>query len=197
MKRVEEASGSGQESPDGGPPLTLRGINLADFAGPSTREVDRRPDQEREVFLGTCGPNLLVEFERFSGQVSAHVEQYQVKNIGLPQKACGPEARGILDLDAVTPQDGSARLARRFIGVDEENGLARKNRLATKWRWSIHTPPHKGKRNWADCPPAGCGSQQKYKGPSGLGCFYRMVAALSKSETANTMVAFLEPLVHV
>ena len=39
--------------------------------------------------------------------------------------------------------------------------------------------------------------RRNIKGPSGLGCFYRMVAALSKSETANTMVAFLEPLVHV
>src|SRR6266576_2059097 len=111
--REKAASGSGQESPDGRLPLSLRGINLAEFTGPCSREVDRWPDQKREVFFRTRVSNLLVEFECFSGQVSAHVEQYQVINIGLPQKACCPEALGLMDLDAVTPQDGGARLARR------------------------------------------------------------------------------------
>ncbi len=67
-------SGSRQESTDGRAPLSLRVINLGDFTRPCSREVDRRPDKKREVFLRTCGPNLLVEFECFSGQVSAHFE---------------------------------------------------------------------------------------------------------------------------
>jgi hypothetical protein len=58
------------------------------------------------VFIRTCGPNLLVEFECLPGQVSAHVEQYQVIHIGLPQEACCLEALRLLDLDSVTPQDG-------------------------------------------------------------------------------------------
>ena len=115
-------SGSGQESPDGCPPLSLRGIDLGDFTRPCSREVDRRPDKEGEVFIRTCAPNLLVEFECFSGQVSPHIEQYQVIHIGLPKKACCLKALGLMDLDAVAPQDRSARLARRLLTVDEENG---------------------------------------------------------------------------
>jgi hypothetical protein len=86
-----------------------------------------------------------------------------------------------------------------LVTIDEQNFLISKNWLATKWWRAIHTPPPKGKRNWADCPPAGCGSQGtwKYKRSQRPRCFYRMGAALSKSETANTKVAFLEPLVLV
>jgi hypothetical protein len=66
---------------------------------------DRRADEEGEVVIRACGPNLLIEFEGFSGQMSVYVEQYQVIQIGLPQKACCSEALGLLDLDAVTPQN--------------------------------------------------------------------------------------------
>jgi hypothetical protein len=69
-----ECSGSSQESPDSRLPLSLRGIVHGDFARPCSREIDRRPDKKGEAFLRTYGPNLFVEFERFSGQVSAHVE---------------------------------------------------------------------------------------------------------------------------
>ena len=87
-------SGSGQESVNSRPPLSLRGINLGDFAKPRSREVDRRADRERETLSGTRDSNLLVEFECFSGQVSPHVEQYQVIHIGLPEEACCLEALG-------------------------------------------------------------------------------------------------------
>lgn len=101
------------------------------------------------MFIRTCAPNLLVEFECFSGRVPPHIEQYQVIHIGLPQKACCLKALGLMDLDAVGPQDSSARLARRLVTVDEENGLALKNWLATKWWWTIHTTLPKRERNWA------------------------------------------------
>jgi hypothetical protein len=156
-----EALGSGQESANGRPPLSLRGINLRDFAGPSSREIDRWPDKEGEVFLRACGRNLLVELECFSGQVSAHVEQYQVIHIGLPEKSRPGEILGRVYLDAMTLQNPDPHVACRLVTIDEENRLALEDRLATKWWWAIHTPPLKGERNWADCPPAGCGSQEK------------------------------------
>ena len=139
--REKAASGSGQESPDGRSPMSLRGITSATSPGQVRERLDRRPDGEREVFFRTRVSNLLVEFECFSGQVSAHVEQYQVIHIGLPQKSRCLKTVGLMDLDAMSPQDRRARLARRPTTVDEENGLARKNRLATKRWWAIHTPP--------------------------------------------------------
>jgi hypothetical protein len=199
QRREKATSGGGQESPDGRSPLPLRAINLGDFTRPGSREVDGWPDKESEVFLRTCGPDLLVEFECFSGQVSAHIEQYQVIHIGLPQKARSAEILGRMYLDAMTLQNPDPHVACRLVTIDEQNFLISKNWLATKWWRAIHTPPPKGKRNWADCPPAGCGSQGtwKYKRSQRPRCFYRMGAALSKSETANTKVAFLEPLVLV
>jgi len=145
--REKAASGSGQESPDGRLPLSLRGINLGNFTGPCSREVDRWPDQKREVFFRTRVSNLLVEFEGFSGQVSAHVEQYQVINIGLPKKSRPGEILGCVYLDAMTLQNPDPHVAGRLVTVDEQNFLVSKNWLATKWWWAIHTPPPKGKRN--------------------------------------------------
>jgi len=80
----ENASRSGQESPDGGSPLSLRSIDHGHLTGPCSREIDRWSDKESEVLFRTRASNLLVEFERFSGQVSPHVEQYQVIHMGLP-----------------------------------------------------------------------------------------------------------------
>jgi hypothetical protein len=71
--------------------------------------------------------------------MSAHIEQYQVIQLGLPQKSRCLEALRLMYLDAVTAQDGSAHLARTLIAVDEENRLALKNWSATKWWWAIHT----------------------------------------------------------
>ena len=66
--REKAASGSGQESPDGRSPMSLRGITSATSPGQVRERLDRRPDGEREVFLGAGFPNLLVEFECFSGK---------------------------------------------------------------------------------------------------------------------------------
>ena len=93
------------------------------------------------MFFRTCGPNLLVEFECFSGQVSAHVEQYQVIHIGLPEKSRPGEILGRVYLDAMTLQNPDPHVARRLVTIYEENRLALKNWLATKWRRAIHTPP--------------------------------------------------------
>jgi len=113
------------------------------------------------VLIRTRASNLLVEFECFSRQVSAHVEQYQVIHIGLPEKSRAGEILGRVHLDAMTLQNPNPHIAGRLVAVDEENFLVSKNWLATKWRRGIHTPPPKGKRNWADCPPARGESQEE------------------------------------
>ena len=97
----ENASGSGQESLDGRPALSLRGINLCDFAEPYSGEIHGRPDQERETLLGSGFLNLLVEFACFSGQVSSHVQQYQIIHIGLPEKSRTGEILGRVYLDTM------------------------------------------------------------------------------------------------
>jgi hypothetical protein len=139
----------------------LRGIDLGDFAGPYSGEIHWWPDQERETLLGSGFLNLLVEFECFSGQVSSHVEQYQIIHIGLPEKSRSGEILGRVYLDAMTLQNPDPHVACRLLTVDKENGLALKNWLATKWWWAIHTPPPRGERNWADCPPAAGESQEE------------------------------------
>ena len=143
----KNVSGGGQESPDGRAPLPLRGTNVDDFTRPGSREVDGWPDEKREMLPRTRFSNLFAKVECLSRQLSAHVEQYQVIHIGSPEKACCPEARGCAYLDAMTLQNSDAHVARSLIRVDEQNFLALKNRLATKWWWAIHTPPPKGNRN--------------------------------------------------
>ena len=51
-----------------------------------------------------------------------------------------------MHLDAVFPQEGSARLARPRYTIDEENFLVGKNWYATKWWRTIHTTHLKGER---------------------------------------------------
>jgi hypothetical protein len=96
-------------------------------------------------------------------RVAAHVKQYPVIH-GLPEKSRPADILGHVYLDAMTLQSPNPHVAGRLVTIDEENFLVSKNWLATKWRRAIHTSPPKGKRNWADCPPAGCGSQHE---PSG------------------------------
>ncbi len=66
--------------------------------------------------------------------------------MGLPQKSRGGDLFSFMDLDSVTSQDGSARLARSLKAVDEENFFVGKNRATTQWRWAIHTTPPKQAR---------------------------------------------------
>jgi hypothetical protein len=70
---------------------------------------------------------------------------------------------GRVYLDAMTLQNPDPHVACGLIAVDEENGFALKNRLATKWWWAIHTPPLKRSAIGLDSPPAGCASQGNRK----------------------------------
>ena len=76
------------------------------------------------MFLMACGRNLLVELECFSRQVSAHVEQYQVIHIGLPEKPCCRETIGRVYLDATTLQNPDPHVACSLVTIDKENLLA-------------------------------------------------------------------------
>ena len=97
------------------------------------------------MLIRTRASNLLVEFERFSGQVSAHVQQYQIIHIGLPEKSRCLETVGRVYLDAMTLQNPDPHVACRLVTVDEQNFLISKNRLATKCWWAIHTArPERG-----------------------------------------------------
>ena len=77
--------------------------------------------------------NLLVEFEGFSGQIPADVEQYQIVRIWLPEKSRGGDVLGEMHLDTVTLQNGRAYVTGSLAAVNEENSFAVKNRATTKW----------------------------------------------------------------
>src|SRR5439155_15086619 len=131
---------------------------------PGKGQVDRRADEEGDTLVKTRCADLLVEFECFSGKMSTHVEQYQVVDIGLPEKSCRLQAIGGMNLDAVTAQNDRSHVARRLVSVDEENFLTGKNRAATKWWRVIHTTASEtgarfGKAIRANSPPRGGGSQ--------------------------------------
>src|SRR5215813_4853384 len=84
-----------------------------------------------------------------------------------------------MNLDAVIPQDGSARLARMLTTIDEKNRLAGKEWHATKLRWAIHkTPPKVERSAWEgrrpDCPPRGRGIQEEM-GKIGFGREHKML----------------------
>ena len=78
--------------------------------------------------------DLLVEFERFRRGVSANVEHHEIVDMGLPQKACCGEFLGLMHLNCVSSQDGSAHLAGCLAAVDEENFPVSKRRTAAQWR---------------------------------------------------------------
>src|SRR5207302_4562012 len=97
------------------------------------------PTRKTKCSLGLEVLNLLIEFERLSGKVSAHVEQYELVQIRLPQKSRRLEAVSSMDLDTATPQDTSSHVAGRLVTVNEENFLA--INIRTIWRLRNHSAP--------------------------------------------------------
>ena len=75
------------------------------------------------MLIRTFASNLLVEFECFSRQVSAQVEQYQVVHIGMPEKSRHGQIFGYVHLDAVPLQNPNPHIAGRLVTIDEENFL--------------------------------------------------------------------------
>ena len=92
-----------------------------------------------------CCPNLIVEFSRVFRGIPPNIEHHEIVEIGLRQKSRSGDRFSFEYLDLATSQDGSARFAHSLRVVDEENSLARKMRVATKW-WATHKTPPKRAR---------------------------------------------------
>jgi len=112
--------------------------------------------------------DIEVEIESLPRKMSASIQQYQVVDMGSPQRSPRLEVVSRVDCNAVTLQDASA-----LVGVDEENFLVIENRAA-KWWWLVHPAlPRRarvGKGNtWPDSPPGRYGSQGEWKSPDSVG----------------------------
>jgi hypothetical protein len=70
--------------------------------------------------------DLEVEVESLRDR-SMSIQQYQIVELGSPQKSCSLKAVSRIDLNAATSQDASAHVTGRLVGVDEENFLAIEN----------------------------------------------------------------------
>jgi hypothetical protein len=90
--------------------------------------------------------DLKVEIASFAREISTSIQQYQIVDLGSPQRSRHVEAIGRINANAVTPEDISARVAGRLVGIDEENFLVIENRAATKWWWLVHPILPKPKR---------------------------------------------------
>ncbi len=145
MLQQGKSLSGGQEALDRLAPLSARDIIGGDFIGPGTRQVPRWAHQEGDLLPWVRCPNLLVEFERLCGGVSANVEHHEIVYMGLPQKSCGGNLFSFMHLDSVSSQDGSAYLTRSLKAVDEKNFLVGKSRVTTKW-WAVHRTPPKRAR---------------------------------------------------
>lgn len=99
-----------------------------DLGRPSPRQVDRRADEEDDERWGSLVLDFEVELERISRKMSTNIEQYQVVELGSPQKPRPGEILGDVYLDAVTLQDTYAHIAGGLVGIDEENFLTIENR---------------------------------------------------------------------
>jgi hypothetical protein len=90
--------------------------------------------------------DLAVEIESLAREMATSIQQYQIVELGSPQSSRRLEAIGRINANAVTPEDISARVAGRLVGIDEEKLLAIENGAATKWWWLVHPLHPKPKR---------------------------------------------------
>jgi hypothetical protein len=127
-------------------PLSERGVTRGNFTGPGTRHILWGAGEEDDSLPWVRCPNPLVEFEPFRRGVSANVEHDEILDIGLPKKSSSGDLFSLMHLYCVSSQDGGARLAHSPKAVDEESFFSGKSRVATKWRWAIHTTPPKWAR---------------------------------------------------
>ena len=83
--------------------------------------------------------DLKVEIASVAREMPLSIQQYQIVGLGSPQSSRHLEAIGRINPNAVTPEDASARVAGRLMGIDEENFLVIESRAGTKWWWLVHT----------------------------------------------------------
>ena len=90
--------------------------------------------------------DLKVEIASLAREMSTGIQQYQIVELGSPKRPRRLEVVGRINANAVTPEDTSARVAGRLVGIDEENSLVIENRAGTKRRWLVHTKLRKPER---------------------------------------------------
>ncbi len=81
--------------------------------------------------------DLDIDVESLSREMSTSRKQYQIVQLGSPQRSGRRDTVSRIDLYAVTSQDARAHVASALVGIDEESFLVIENR-ATKWRWLVH-----------------------------------------------------------
>jgi hypothetical protein len=133
----KNSSGRGDEAPHRLRPLLRFLFCSHDLGRPSQRQEGRRADEKDNALAGARVLDLDVEVESLSREMSPSSKQYQVVELGSPQRSRRLEAVSRIDLDAATSQDARAHVASALVGIDEENFLVIENR-ATKWWWLVH-----------------------------------------------------------
>ncbi len=108
------------------------GVIDYDFIGPGKRQIDWWTDQERDTLFWTRPPNQFTKFAGLLRKMFAHVEHYQIVQIGMPEKPCRTQVLRDMHLDAVTAKNGSSHVPRGLVTVDQENLLVSKIRAAAR-----------------------------------------------------------------
>ena len=133
----KNSSSRGDEAPDRLRPLLRFLFCSHDLGRPSQRQEGRRADEKDNALAGARVLDLDIEVESLSREMSTSRKQYQVVELGSPQRSRRLEAVSRIDLDAATSQDARAHVASALVGIDEENFLVIENRAA-KWWWLVH-----------------------------------------------------------
>ncbi len=133
----KNSSSRSDEAPHRLRPLLRFPFCTHDLGRPSQRQESRRTDEKDHALAGARVLDLDIEVESLSREMSTSRKQYQVVELGSPQRSRRLEAVSRIDLDAATSQDARAHVASALVGIDEENFLVIENR-ATKWWWLVH-----------------------------------------------------------
>jgi hypothetical protein len=182
----KNSSGRGDEAPHRLHSLLRFLFCSHDLGRPVQRQEGRRADEKDNALAGAGVPDLDIEVESPFREMSTSRKQYQVVELGSPQRSRPLEAVSRVDFYAVTPQDARPHVASAPVGIDEENSLVIETR-ATKWWWLVHPTLPKlarfpsegslaGFSSWRD------GSQGKWKSPE------RRLRALGSCDSGSGFV---------
>jgi len=182
-------------------PLLRFRFSSHELGRPSQRQVRRRSDEKGYAIPSARVVDIEVEIESLPREMSASIQQYQVVDMGSPQRSPRLEVVSRVDCNAVTLQDASTHLASALVGVDEENSLVIENRAA-KWWWLVHPAlPRRARigegNTWPDSPPGRYGSQGERKSPDSVGALgvFRCVWATARGwhPIRRSQFCFLSP----
>ena|SRR2546430_16645563 len=83
--------------------------------------------------------DIEVEIESLPREISTGIQQYQIIELGSPQRSGRREVLCGIHGNAATAQDPSANITCALVGIDEENFLFVENQATAKWWWLVHT----------------------------------------------------------